>query len=171
MKIDFRDEEVHDEHARTLVKRCSNLEYLNLIGTSITHITVQEIVKHLPKVLKDLSLPERIGTHYGLLHKPKLEELGRIGSMTNLKHLHIGCHSGWLTGRDETGKYYVETEKHIIRMKHMFPHLTINTDPLTEGSPRTTDPQHLFNQLHRISTKTGFKPQTLSSKIRIQHLQ
>jgi hypothetical protein len=57
LKVALDDQDnLKDEHVKTLVKRCNNITHLDLSCTSITNDSVQSIIKHLKSSLENLDV-------------------------------------------------------------------------------------------------------------------
>jgi hypothetical protein len=158
LRLDFCSERVMDDHVMALANQCKNLEYLNLSDTWVSYSVVPEIVRAWSGTLMDLSLPQEIGVDIGLdedeTDETNLSSLKTmIGSLQNLKYLHIGTWLGNLLPFDMRGIVYVEEKKHLEKLKKLFPGLTINLNPFSDNSPAKTNPLYQISKMEESYTE------------------
>ena len=158
LRINLCGESVRNENIRALVQQCDSLVYLNLCDTKVTSKALPDIVNHLSGSLKDLHLPEKVGLELGLLDTIDMERLRKVALMPHLEFLHIGDYLGSILYRDEHGEVQIEEERHILRMRELFPHLKINFDTFVKERDAILphDPIYFSNCLENTLTNGGF---------------
>ena len=106
LKVALDDQDnLKDEHVKTLIKRCNNITHLDLSwNPGITNDSVQSIIKYLEKSLEKLNV---IGT------KVDFATLLQLKSMPALKTLICG---------------YINVDADIENLKQQLPHIRINEE-------------------------------------------
>ena len=97
LKLDLYGFENYDDNALCkLVKRCSNLQTLNIGGTKVTWYGLCAIIDNLP-CLECLALPLKISEELGLENEIDMLKMEKLRSMKQLKRLIIlsdsACHN------------------------------------------------------------------------------
>ena len=84
----FGNTNYNDKALRKLVKRCSNLQTLDIGGTKVTWYGLSAIIDNLP-CLECLALPLKIREELGLENKIDMLKMDKLRSMKQLKCLLI----------------------------------------------------------------------------------
>ena len=115
LKLDLCGVENYDDHALCkLVKRCSNLQTLDISCTKVTWYGLSAIIDNLPCV-EYLSVPSGIGKELGLLNEIDMVKMEKLRSMKQLKCLILTDSDGYPDMDLKYHKILVKEMPHLIR--------------------------------------------------------